>query len=100
MTARRMILGTSEHVHDPTTALILDYGSTKLLKELQETSRPVFEKYYVMNYQNLKNRNCRQRRVPKKSLRSVLSNFEDLKYGIDPFPKHEMDILGFFNFQD
>ena len=51
--------------HRPLGALIFDFDSAELFERIQEKSQIISEKYYIGKSQNLKNRKCRKRHLPK-----------------------------------
>ena len=75
--------------------MILDCGSAKVLSIIQEQIPNHFPKIFCWQISTSQKPESSRKTRADQSLRSVLSDHEDLEYGINIFKKHEMGILYF-----
>ena len=75
--------------HRPPKTIILDFGSLifcRIILKYLKKSQTICTKYYAWKAHNLENRICWKRRVSEIPW-TVLSDLENLEYGINIFPR-------------
>ena len=91
-----MISKARGNVKGPLKPIILDFGSTRVLKIMHEKILCRFCELFVLESYNLENRKCRKRRVPETAQDPSRQILKILIMG-SIYNKNETDILLVFN---